>query len=395
MNPTTDRKELASWKEVAAYLGVTLRTAQLWEKERGLPIRRLPGGRGRVAAYLDELEKWKEARPMASEAPKKLPWHWVAIAGGALLLAVVASLSLFNRPQPVSTKIDGDAFVVYDATGRELWRKLFPEMEHRPLNVHRSWIGDLDGDGRREVLFATDHQIHSELLCFSGSGELKWRFVPGRKMETRREKFNASYVVEGFSVLADRRIVVTSRHFLDYPSQVALLSASGKMASDYWHSGQLNLLSVADLNHDGKSEIYLGGIANGYKQAVVVQLDPDNLGGASHEENADFQLLGMSEGTERHRILLPRSCVNRQTLEYNMVAGVRALEDRIMVSVREAHGENGFGADYAFGPELKLLSAKWSDQLRPRHDELRRQRVLDHDLSEAELQAVNFPRVLK
>src|SRR5689334_4174929 len=42
--------ELTSWKEIASYLGVNLRTAQKWEEERNLPVRRLPGGRGRVAA---------------------------------------------------------------------------------------------------------------------------------------------------------------------------------------------------------------------------------------------------------------------------------------------------------------------------------------------------------
>jgi hypothetical protein len=34
--------ELHSWKEIVAYLRVTVRTAQIWEVERGLPVRRLP-----------------------------------------------------------------------------------------------------------------------------------------------------------------------------------------------------------------------------------------------------------------------------------------------------------------------------------------------------------------
>jgi len=53
------RQELDSWKEIAAHLDVNVRTAQIWEKERGLPVRRLPGNYGRVFARLDEIQAWK------------------------------------------------------------------------------------------------------------------------------------------------------------------------------------------------------------------------------------------------------------------------------------------------------------------------------------------------
>ena len=53
--------ELSSWKEIAAYLGVGLRTAQIWEQERALPVHRLPGGRGRVIATVAELDAWKRS----------------------------------------------------------------------------------------------------------------------------------------------------------------------------------------------------------------------------------------------------------------------------------------------------------------------------------------------
>lgn len=41
-------RELGSWKEIAHHLGVNVRTAQKWERERGLPIRRIVGARSRV-----------------------------------------------------------------------------------------------------------------------------------------------------------------------------------------------------------------------------------------------------------------------------------------------------------------------------------------------------------
>jgi tetratricopeptide (TPR) repeat protein len=52
------RHRLDSWKEIAAYLGKGERTAKRWEAERGLPVHRVPGGRGSVYAFASELEGW-------------------------------------------------------------------------------------------------------------------------------------------------------------------------------------------------------------------------------------------------------------------------------------------------------------------------------------------------
>ena len=56
----TDRgTRLDSWKEVAAYLGRGERTVKRWERERGLPAYRVPGGgRACVYSYTAELDRW-------------------------------------------------------------------------------------------------------------------------------------------------------------------------------------------------------------------------------------------------------------------------------------------------------------------------------------------------
>lgn len=59
---------LDSWKEIAAFFGRDERTVKRWEKERGLPIHRLPGkGKGGVFAYARELEDWLGARGSDSD----------------------------------------------------------------------------------------------------------------------------------------------------------------------------------------------------------------------------------------------------------------------------------------------------------------------------------------
>lgn len=77
--PLTPKKRLDSWKEIASFFGRDERTVKRWEKERGLPVYRVPGSaRGGVFAYAEELAEWLKtpshdsgetpaAKPVASE----------------------------------------------------------------------------------------------------------------------------------------------------------------------------------------------------------------------------------------------------------------------------------------------------------------------------------------
>lgn len=60
--PLNDRlanDRLDSWKEIAAYLNKEVRTVQRWEKNLGLPVRRLAQGKqGTVFAYKLDLDAW-------------------------------------------------------------------------------------------------------------------------------------------------------------------------------------------------------------------------------------------------------------------------------------------------------------------------------------------------
>jgi serine/threonine-protein kinase len=66
-----DSEVLQSWKDVSRYLNSDIRTLQRWERTRGLPIRRMPGGtKPRVYAIKSELDRWRRSGGLhiASEA---------------------------------------------------------------------------------------------------------------------------------------------------------------------------------------------------------------------------------------------------------------------------------------------------------------------------------------
>jgi hypothetical protein len=69
MHPAQPRR-LDSWKSIAEYLGRNVRTATRWAAERGLPVRRVPGGkRGAVFAFAEEIDAWLVSQDVATTQP--------------------------------------------------------------------------------------------------------------------------------------------------------------------------------------------------------------------------------------------------------------------------------------------------------------------------------------
>lgn len=115
-------RRLDSWKEIAAFFGRDERTVKRWEKERSLPVHRLPGSpRARVFAFTDEMTQWMNAADSAGvegitqEKPPSAmrtessggsarlsrahsPRRWITIAAIAAILALAAlGLTLIFR----------------------------------------------------------------------------------------------------------------------------------------------------------------------------------------------------------------------------------------------------------------------------------------------------------
>jgi len=69
-----DTDHLDSWKEIAAYLGREVRTAQRWERREGLPVHRHTHAKGSsVWAFRHEIDAWLNSRDRAASeaAPKE------------------------------------------------------------------------------------------------------------------------------------------------------------------------------------------------------------------------------------------------------------------------------------------------------------------------------------
>src|SRR5688572_8161606 len=93
------RRRLTSWKEIAAHLGRDVRTVLRWEKDRGLPVHRVPGATGRVVfAYSDELDAW--SRGLLTKAPDPEGADVAQVADPTPVPAAISALPVTSTPNP-------------------------------------------------------------------------------------------------------------------------------------------------------------------------------------------------------------------------------------------------------------------------------------------------------
>jgi len=307
----------------------------------------------------------------------------VSMSIAALGLMAYVSIRTFagHDERPQSGRLDGTVLRIMNAEGDNLWSKSFRDgfwHEYYDQGVApRMWFGDLDGDGRTDVLLlyhpAIGPRLHSStLICYSDRGKEKWRWTPGRELPELHGApatfRSVALVVLKATPKRGPRIVVSSIHDPWWPNQIAVLDSNGKTISEYWHSGHLDHLALADLDGDGREEIVATGISNGYHQATMIVLDSDRVFGASVEAaRPELQIHGMGSAQERLRLLFPRSDLNKALFVYN-AAGEAAVENGgIQLSVKECLQPPGCLMWYQFDRQFHLLTAYADEGFRTAH----------------------------
>lgn len=419
--PRSNSGELTSWKEIAAYLEVSQKTAQLWEQHRGLPVHRLPGPRARVWALVEEIEAWKisaekvseKAGPVAVAAAgggaARAWWPKAALAAGVVVAMLVGwgAFALGEREAesgPAIVQVDAGGFTVRDGQGREMWRYGSPY----PLNLafydrvkdprQLAAVVDLDGDGEREVLYSgmPASEIGSAVICFDGRGREKWRHDPGRDVpEWVAKKYPPPYRVVSFLVLPPAeggrasQVLVSSIQYPYYPARLELVSAAGRREREFWHTGHLHRLARHEMT-DGRRVVLVGGINNQWHDGTLLALDPERMAGSNGVERWGGPA---AEGLVAV-LRFPRTCVSKAREAMNEVAAVISTADGVRVSTWENHeGAGRPSIEHRLTRDLEHVETGASSLFEAMHERFRRQGEIDHDLTSGEIESWKPVRV--
>lgn len=230
---------LNSWKEIAAYLGCDVSTAQRWERERALPVRRIPGGkRQTVFAVPEELNQWlvssaveeADVPPQIQPAlPRKLQtWILVpTIAVFAMLLIAFVSRSWRQPP------------------------RINPVPQYPRITVAGSYLlvtGDLNEDGIPDIATSV---------------------MPGRTVSVVLSDGRGGAVsVQGYDTCTDPRMLAIADFDADGHPDLAV-GCTEKRVIVFWGDGTGLLkgsadvvmpdvtpfIGAADLDQDGKADL--------------------------------------------------------------------------------------------------------------------------------------------
>lgn len=301
--------------------------------------------------------------PSTSAHPRwNRPAAWI-MAIVAVTLGGIYVVNEWTPRQPASVRILPDGLSVLDNRGNELWRRIFGtlNMKSYHLGERLSWVGDLDGDGRLEVLFipavAANPPTSFPLICFDSVGRELWRYVPTRTLVKRDRVIHPLYKVRQFAVVRNK-IVVSSHHHLYYPGVITLLSAKGQAEREYWHPGHLHALAIG--KRHGRSIVYAGGINNFRSAATLVALDLERFAGAAVENGSPY-FQGMAPGVELARLTFPRTVLN-QAYPYNHVVSIAPEGDGVHADIREQLDLPTAGSiQYHLDENFNLRSVSLSD----------------------------------
>ncbi len=341
------RQRLTSWKEIGGHLGRDVRTVLRWEKDRGLPIHRVPGATGRVVfAYTDELDAWAQgAIPKTLEPvldvrlPADPPAPTESEARRRSRIPLVAAAAIIA------------------ATGFIAWRV-----------------------GASNVIAATGSTMRTsgsvvrggEILRFSPVGALKKTFTFENRPRFTAGPYGPPWGITDYRVQSaggKSKVAVTAHHYEWWPSLVTVLDDALNPHGTFVNAGW-----VERVHWVTPDRLVIGGFSNALDGGMIALLDANALGGQSPSlHGSAFDCTSCSPGGPLRYIVLPRSEVNRVTgSPFNRVVLIVKRDALVARTIEVPISAAGAAADalYEFTPSLDVVRASYSDRYWEIHHEL-------------------------
>ena len=400
---------LNGWKEIASYLGKSVRSVQRWEATLGLPVHRIKTPDGQIVyAEPKEIDDWRrqlEAPPAAEpedpadpetlpEAPARpggvvgtagrrwTPVWLLAVGVGLVGIGLVSGRWLSSQsPAAFSVEFAGRSVQGLNQKGEVVWSFAFDRDINRGALKPR--LVDLEGDGKLEwivpVQFTVRRAVSDAIYCFSQEGALRWSVQPDQTLTYNGRKVSAPWLISDFEVApaAPRRVWAAFTHGGHGPVFILEIGASGSSRMRYFQAGAIFALHHWQTPSGGF--LVAGGLSQKHSRPSIVLLP-------EHGPDAFFPFdpVGMSSrpsclecpaGEPARVLVFVRSEVETPAHPHTMV---RRLQQSGANLVVEMNVDDIDTAHVVVQPDFSVLSFNYSPSHWRAHRELEAQGRFDH-----------------
>jgi hypothetical protein len=397
---------LDSWKDIATYLGRDVRTVMRWEKEKGLPVRRVPGGqRKAIFAYQRDLDDWFSRGEVSRAQPESSPPRsrrnlFLGAAAILVLLLIVVALARRRSVTVDHVTLNARSLIAIDSQGRKLWEYQFPEEVGRAswelANGSRAVLADLEGNGHREVLVAADYSLEDQSLsgvyCFSDNGKLLWHYRPDQVFSFGGRVFQEPWRPLDMIVSPEpgrQTVWLAMGHHGWWPSFVLQLDARGRAFVRFVSSGVIYNLSY--IKQRTGAYLLLGGYNNEYRAGALAVLRTDQTEGAVSPQTPGslYACDNCPKGQPLKYLVFPPSELSKVVLSLSEmyaipylgitpVVAVALFSQEVEVQTLDVYPSARTIYEFANNSRLDSLTASFTDGYMLLHHRLEREGKITH-----------------
>jgi hypothetical protein len=404
---------LNGWKEIAAYLGRSIRSVQRDEREHRLPVRRIKTADGQtVYAHRHEIDAWRltdDARQQASSDGQELaaapvltesaadaeqPAVSAAVAAesstarrrrrrewrlstqgrvGVGLAVVIAGAAVaafvLGGPQstrqgavPTSTRLAGRTLEALDDAQRVLWTHAFNHEVSGVLEPS-SRIVDIDADGQPEVVVVvrsakkgqTPTDSDAIYVFAASTGKPKWTFVPTQVFGCGETMFGAPWFVSDITISTGpgpSRIWVAFHHAVGWPNFVVELKTGSVASLRYVQAG--SIISLAHWTTQSGSYLVAGGVMGERARGSLTLVDDAGPAVTSPHDDRRFTCTGTPSAAPAMVWLFPPLDIEAASTEaYSVVGPIDPVGPNLRVTFGIGRHSTGVITELAADLHLK------------------------------------------
>jgi DNA-binding winged helix-turn-helix (wHTH) protein len=314
------------------------------------------------------------------------PLAWVLMAG--LGLVVTATLVLKSlrpeQPFPARAEILHNRVQAMDPAGRLLWEYPLPPLSRSWLETkpRSTGVGDLDGDGKPEVVGAYNPVSGSgSVYCLSWDGKVRWVYQPDDLPYTfAGQPYRGSWGISDLIVVprpGGHNVWVSVNHGVWWPSYLVRLGPRGDANIRFINSGHIRSLAY---HQTAKGNFILaGGISNARDGAMLAVLrDPGPPSVSPETPGSQYACDSCPEASPMRYFYIPRSELNLANHEtYNLVREIDTANGLVRIKTQETVLPGG-SVYIEMSPDFEIRSAKLGDRARGLHELFEGRGLLGH-----------------